>query len=89
VRFHAAVNQSRSLAAARERAIADGVRQQRARLATLLVQPGLFDRRAERATAAQNATLEEALDRCTQRLAELDRQTVSVDRRLVFGVFRR
>jgi hypothetical protein len=53
------------------------------------VQPGLFDRRAERATAAQNATLEEALDRCTQRLAELDRQTVSVDRRLVFGVFRR
>jgi hypothetical protein len=89
VRFHAALNQSRSLAAARERAIADGVRQQRARLATLLVQPGLFDRRAERATAAQNATLEEALDRCTQRLAELDRQTVSVDRRLVFGVFRR
>jgi superfamily II DNA or RNA helicase len=89
VRFHAAVNQSRSLAAARERAIADGVRQQRARLATLLVQPGLFDRRAERATAAQNATLEEALDRCTQRLAELDRQTVSIDRRLVFGVVRR
>jgi hypothetical protein len=89
VRFHAALNQSRSLAAARERAIADGVRRQRARLATLLVQPGLFDRRAERATASQNATLEEALDRCTQRLDELDRQTVSVDRRLVFGVVRR
>jgi hypothetical protein len=90
VRFHAALNQSRSLAAARERAIADGVRQQRARLATSLVQPGLFDRRAERAAAAQNATLEEALDRCRQRLADVDRRpTVSVDRRLVFGIVRR
>lgn len=90
VRFHAAVYQSRSLAAARERAIADVVRQQRARLATSLVQPGLFDRRAERAAAAQNATLDEALDRCRQRLAELGRsQTVSVDPRLVFGVLRR
>ena len=90
VRFHAALNQSRSLAAARERAIADGVRQQRARLATSLVQPGLFDRRAERAAAAQHATLEEALDRCRQRLAEVDRRpTVSVDRRLVFGIVRR
>ena len=89
-RFHAALNQSCSLAAARERAIADSVRQQRARLATSLVQPGLFDRRAERAAAAQNATLEEALDRCRQRLAELARrQTISVDRRLVFGVVRR
>jgi hypothetical protein len=54
------------------------------------VQPGLFDRRAERAAAAQNATLDEALDRCRHRLAELvRRQTVSVDRRLVFGVVRR
>jgi superfamily II DNA or RNA helicase len=89
-RFQAALHQSRSLAAARERAIAHGVRQQRARLATSLVQPGLFDRRAERAAAAQNATLDAVLERCRQRLAELDRlQTVSVDRRLVFGVVRR
>jgi hypothetical protein len=84
------LNQTRSLASERERAIADGLRQQRARLATSLLQPGLFDRRAERAAAAQNATLDEALERCTHRLAELSRcDSISVDRRLVLGlVFR-
>ena len=90
VPFHTTLQQSRSLAVAREHAIEDGLHQQRARLATALVQPGLFDRRAQRAAAAQNATLDEALDRCRQRLAELTRhQTVSVDRRLAFGVVRR
>jgi hypothetical protein len=76
-----------SLATARERAIADGLRQQRARLATSLLQPGLFDRRAERAAAAHTATLDDALERCTQRLAELARcDSISVERRLVFGL---
>jgi hypothetical protein len=76
-----------SLATEREEAIADGLRQQRARLATSLLQPGLFDRRAERAAAAQNATLDEALERCAHRLAELSRcDPVSVERRLVFGL---
>jgi hypothetical protein len=88
--FLATVGPLRSLAIARERAIADGLRQQRARLAGALLQPGLFDRRAERAAAAQNATLDEALDRCARRLAELDRDNpVSIDRRLAFGVVRR
>jgi superfamily II DNA or RNA helicase len=90
VPFHAALHRSRLLAVARERAIEDALRQQRARLATSLVQPGLFDRRAERAAAAQNATLDEALDRCRQRLADLaQHQGVTVDRRLAFGVVRR
>jgi superfamily II DNA or RNA helicase len=85
--FLSALNPSRSLAVQREQAIADGLREQRARLAASLLQPGLFDRRAERNAAAQNATVEEALDRCARRLAELARyDSVSVDRRLVFGV---
>ena len=85
--FLPALDRARSLAAERETAIADGLQQQRARLATSLLQPGLFDRRAERAAAAQNATLDEALERCGQRLAELARgDSVSVERRLVFGL---
>ena len=78
------------LAEERERAIADGLREQRARLATSLLQPRLFDRRAERAAAAQNATLDEALDRCVRRLGELARRSsVAIDRRLVFGLVAR
>ena len=78
------------LAEERERAIADGLREQRARLATSLLQPRLFDRRAERAAAAQNATLDEALDRCARRLGELARRgSVAVDRRLAFGLVAR
>jgi hypothetical protein len=77
----------RSLAVERETAIADALRQQRGRLATSLLQPGLFDRRAERAAAAHNATLDEALARCGRRLAELERTgSVSVERRLAFGL---
>jgi hypothetical protein len=79
-----------SLAEARERAIAEGLRQQRARIAASLLQPGLFDRRAERAGAAQNATLDEALEHCARRLDELARcRTVSIDRRLAFGLVAR
>jgi hypothetical protein len=81
---------SHALAEARERAIVEGLRRQRARIAASLLQPGLFDRRAERAAAAQNATLEEALDRCARRLDELARHgRVSVDRRLAFGLIAR
>jgi superfamily II DNA or RNA helicase len=84
------LDRERSLATEREGAIAGELRQQRARLATSLLQPGLFDRRAERAVAAQNATLDEALERCGQRLAELARyDRVSVARRLACGVVRR
>jgi hypothetical protein len=88
--FLSAFQPSRTLAADRERAIAEGVRQQRARLATSLLQPGLFDRRAERAAAAHNATLDEALARCVFRLDELARSgAVSVDRRFAFGLLAR
>jgi sirohydrochlorin ferrochelatase len=88
--FLSAFQPSRTLAEDRERAIAEGLRQQRARLATSLLQPGLFDRRAERAASAQNATLEEALDQCAGRLGELARTgAVSIERRLVFGLVSR
>jgi hypothetical protein len=86
----AALAPSHSLAEARERAIAEGLRVERARLATSLLQPGLFDRRAERAAAAQYATLDEALDRCSHRLEELAREdSIAVDRRLALGLVAR
>jgi superfamily II DNA or RNA helicase len=88
--FLAMFQPSHVLAYERESAIAEGLRQQRARMATSLLQPGLFDRRAERRVAAQNATLNAALDRCSQRLAELARHTrVTVHHRLVLGLLRR
>jgi hypothetical protein len=88
--FLDAIHQTRSLAVERERAIEEGLRRQRARLAASLLQPGLFDRRAERAAAAHNAVLDEALDRCAHRLAELARSdSVSIDRRLAFGLVSR
>ena len=88
--FLSAFQPSRVLAEARERAIAESLRQQRARIAASLLQPGLFDRRAERAAAAQNATLDEALDRCARRLDDLSRyDAVSIDRRLAFGLVAR
>ena len=69
-------------------AIAEELEQQRARLASALVQPGLFDRRAERAAAAQNATLDEALAplrasarRARQEGSDLVRSTASDPRR--------
>jgi hypothetical protein len=79
------------LATQRERAIAREIERQRGRLAGSLVQPGLFDRRAERAAAARNAVLDEAFGHCTRRLAELASQKrISFDRpRLAFGVIRR
>jgi len=80
-----------SLAIRREQAIAGHLEQQRARLATALLQPGLFDHRTERAAVARNSVLDEALGRCRRRLAELDgTQSVSLERpRLVFGAIRR
>jgi hypothetical protein len=88
--FVSTIQQPHSLAVTREQAIADGLRRQRARIAASLLQPGLFDRRAERAAATQNATLDEALGRCARRLDELARYTaVSIDRRLVFGLVTR
>jgi len=75
------------LARRREQAIADSLRRDRARLATALLQPGLFDRRAEHTLAAQRAVLDEALARCHARLDEIARaRGVVADRpRLAFA----
>ena len=75
-----ALRPQRELATRREHAIADALTERRARLSAALVQPGLFDRRHERAAASQNAVIEEALSRCAARLGELDRRgQVSAD----------
>jgi len=66
---------SLTLAARRERAIIDALTTHRARLAATLLQRGLFDRRDERATAAQTAVVDDALGRCATRIGELDRLT--------------
>jgi superfamily II DNA or RNA helicase len=80
-----------ALASRRERAIAGSIAAQRARLAADLLQPGLFDRRAERLRAAQAAVLDEALAHCRAHL-----ETISgighpaIERiRLAFAVIRR
>lgn len=57
----------------REHAIAGAVRLRHARVAADLLQPGLFDRRAERRAVSQSLVLEEALGRCHQRLESLER----------------
>jgi superfamily II DNA or RNA helicase len=80
-----------ALASRRERAIADSIAAERARMAADLLQPGLFDRRAERLRAAQAAVLDEALAHCRAHL-----QTIAglghpiIERlRLAFAVIRR
>jgi hypothetical protein len=72
----------------REESLSHHLRISRARLSARLVQRGLFDRRTERAAAAQAALLDEALARSTARLNELlDRRTLHVDScDLVFAV---
>jgi hypothetical protein len=79
------------LASRRERAIAGSIAADRARLAADLLQPGLFDRRAERLRTAQAAVLDEALAYCRAHL-----ETISgtghpvIERlRLAFAVIRR
>jgi hypothetical protein len=57
----------------REEAIAAAVRLRHARVAADLLQPGLFDRRAERRAVSQSLVLEEALGRCHQHLESLER----------------
>jgi hypothetical protein len=74
--------------AGRELAIVGALRTSSARLAAALLQPGLFDRRAERAAAAQAALLEEALARSAARSRWLDalRRPRVDERTLVFAV---
>ena len=57
----------------RENAIVDALRRRHARLSAGLVQPGLFDRRAERAAAAQASLVDSAVQTSIVRLARLGR----------------
>jgi hypothetical protein len=55
----------------REIDICDVIRQQHARMSATLLQPGLFDRRNDRAANAQAVLLDAALSRCRARLDDL------------------
>jgi superfamily II DNA or RNA helicase len=79
------------LAARRERALAGTLETERARLSAALLQRGLFDRRAERHAAAQGAVLDDALQRCRTRLAEISAasEIVAEPGQLAFVLFRR
>jgi len=62
------------VSAEREHALCAAIRISHARIAADLIQPGLFDRRAERRASSQSAVLEEALGQCELRLSELARR---------------
>jgi predicted Fe-S protein YdhL (DUF1289 family) len=72
----------------REAAIMRAVGENHARLSARMLQPGLFDRRAERVAAAQAARVEEAIVRSRDRLDALDRlqRLRCGERRLLFGI---
>jgi hypothetical protein len=97
----AAVSHQRAIAAAwssigpslllmtrREEAIVDALRGRHARLSADLLQPGLFDRRAERVAAARASVVDEAVQKSIARLARLGRLgDLREDRRaIVFGI---
>jgi hypothetical protein len=72
----------------REKAIADALRLRHARIAAGVLQPGLFDRRTERAATAQAVIVEAAIRKSIARLALLGRlRHLREDGRLVaFGI---
>jgi superfamily II DNA or RNA helicase len=69
--LHVSLHAFLELSARRERALAETLESERARLSSALLQRGLFDRRAERHVAAQSAVLAEALLKCQTRLSEI------------------
>jgi superfamily II DNA or RNA helicase len=77
-----------ALLTGREQAIAQVLDERHARLAAPLLQSGLFDRRAERAAAAQATVLNQARSRIAARLIQLEASSRPVveDCRLVFAV---
>ncbi len=76
------------LAERRELAIVTGLRDSHARLSATMLQPGLFDRRAERAAAAQASRVEEAVrqSRARLKLLERARRLHAADRSFILGV---
>jgi hypothetical protein len=77
-----------TLATRREEAIVAALRESHARLSVALLQPGLFDRRVERAAAAQAARVDEAVAKSRLRLEMLARWWClqADERRLLLGV---
>lgn len=55
----------------REQAIAGRLQQRHARLAATLVQPGLFDNRVDRLAGEHDVVLQQAMSRCSTRIAQL------------------
>ena len=86
--LHDSMQPAIEIAVGRERAIMNALEARRARMASTLLQAGLFDSRTERTAAAQAAVVDEALARCNERLTELtSAAVVAVSRRdLVFVV---
>jgi hypothetical protein len=80
-----------ALALRRERAIEQVLASRHARLSAAVIQRGLFDRRGERAAAAQKAVIELALEYCRSRLRELEAaSSISADESsLAFAVLLR
>jgi len=77
-----------TLATRREEAIVEALHESHARLSSALLQPGLFDRRAERAATAQAARVDEAVAKSRIRLTALARwRCLRADEcTLLFGV---
>jgi hypothetical protein len=66
-----AVSQSLALWLQRELDLTEGIRLEHARMSATLLQPGLFDRRTDRAAASQAAMLDAVLSHCRGRLEGL------------------
>ena len=77
-----------TLAVEREQALLGVLDETQGRLSAMLVQPGLFDRRAERAAAAQAARVEEAVARSRTRLVAVgqSRTLRAGSSELLFGI---
>jgi hypothetical protein len=77
-----------TLSRCREEAIVCALRENHARLAAGLLQPGLFDRRSERAAAAQTARVDEVIVKSRVRLDALERlgRLRCAERRLLFEI---
>jgi superfamily II DNA or RNA helicase len=87
----AALSSSVTLATAREEAIIAAAERRHGCLAAALRQRGLFDHRADRAGAAQDAHFQEMLARCRARVAQLVKRTqpLAGAAELVFVLLRR
>jgi len=70
-RLGVALSQPKALWLQRELDLIESIRREHARMSATLLQPGLFDRRTDRAAASQAAMLDAALSHCRGRLEGL------------------